>query len=229
MFGIDPTPYDVRLVAFGIPIRVHPSFWLGSILFGSNLETNQLVFIWVVCSFISILVHEMGHALTAESFGWPSEIVMYFGGGLAISQRHRNNTAWRSIAVSLMGPGAGFLLLGLIFIIVRMMGLTNIDLMRAGPDDRRYFWFKALEFLWFMNLYWGLLNLLPVIPLDGGHILQSFCRILGFRNPLDVTLKIGTVVAGAAAYYFFVTVHQTFAGMLMLMLCLQSAGALRRN
>ena len=128
-----------------------------------------------------------------------------------------------------MGPVAGFLLLGLIFIIVRMMGLTNIDLMRAGPDDRRYFWFKALEFLWFMNLYWGLLNLLPVIPLDGGHILQSFCRILGFRNPLDVTLKIGTVVAGAAAYYFFVTVHQTFAGMLMLMLCLQSAGALRRN
>jgi stage IV sporulation protein FB len=227
MFGIDPTPFDVRLVAFGIPIRVHPSFWLGSILFGSNVGSNQLIFIWVICAFISILVHEMGHALTAESFGWPTDIVLYFGGGLAISQRNRNNTPWRSIAVSLMGPAAGFLLFGLIFGIERMMGLSNDDVIRAVGGDQRYYWFKALDFLWFMNLYWGLLNLLPVLPLDGGNILQALCHVIGFRNPLDVTLKVGVVVAGAAAYYFFKVSHQTLAGMIMLMICVQSAGALQ--
>jgi stage IV sporulation protein FB len=227
MFGINPTPFDLRLVAFRIPIRVHPSFWLGSILFGSNLPTNQLVFIWVVCSFISILVHELGHALTAESYGWPTEIVMYFGGGLAISQRNRNNTPWRSIAVSFMGPAAGFLLFGLIIGIDLVMGLTNDDVIKAEPGDSRYYLYQAMGFLLFMNLYWGLLNLLPVVPLDGGYILQSLCAALRFRDPLGIALKVGVVVSGAAAYYFFVTTHQTFAGMLFLMLCMQSIGALQ--
>ena len=214
-------------MAFGIPIRVHPSFWLGSILFGSNLPSNQLVFIWVVCAFISILVHELGHALTAESFGWPTEILLYFGGGLAMSQRLRNNTPWRSMIVSFMGPAAGFLLFILILAIMRAMGLTNADVMNVTASNERYYWYHALDFLMFMNLYWGLLNLLPVIPLDGGYLLQSLCQIVGFRNPLDVAMKVGVVVSGAAAYYFFVTTRQTFAGMLMLMLCMQSIGALR--
>ena len=227
MFGINPTPFDLRLEAFRIPIRVHPSFWLGSIIFGSNLSSNQLLFVWVVCSFISIVVHELGHALTAESFGWPTEIVMYLGGGLAMSQRRRNDTPWRSIAVSFMGPAAGFLLLGLVFVIERLMGLTNDDVMMTSVGDPRYYWYKVLDFLWFMNLYWGLLNLLPILPLDGGNILHSFCQVLGFRTPLNVTLKAGAVVAAAAAYYFFKVTNQSFAGVMMLMLCMQCVGTLQ--
>ena len=231
MIGIDPTPFDVRLVAFRIPIRVHPSFWLGSILFGSNLESNQLIFIWVICAFISILIHELGHALTAESFGWPTEIVMYFGGGLAISQRNRGNTPWRSIIVSLMGPCAGFIVFGLVFLVERMMGLNHTDVLHvAGSDvlgnDHRFYLMTALDFLWFMNLYWGLLNLLPVLPLDGGYILESFGEAMRFRDPSGLTLKVGAIVSGAAAYYFFAEMKQPFAGALMLMLCMQSAGAL---
>lgn len=232
MFGIDPTPFDVRLVAFGIPIRVHPTFWLGSILFGSNLPTNQLIFVWVCCAFVSILVHELGHAITAESFGWPTEIVMYFGGGLAISQRARNNTPWRSIAVSLMGPVAGFLFLGVVIAVERTMGLSHSGILSAlrvdqGTDDARFYFLSVFRFLWFMNLYWGLLNLIPVLPLDGGHILESFCEAMRFRNPTGIALKIGAVASGAAAYYFFTKLHQPFAGMLMLVLCVQSVGAMQ--
>ncbi len=231
MIGIDPTPLDLRLVAFGIPIRVHPSFWLGSILFGSNLQSSQLIFIWVVCAFISILIHELGHALTAESFGWPTEIVMYFGGGLAISQRNRGNSPWRSIAVSLMGPLAGFLLYGLVFLVDRLVcqnykGVLHIPSSDGLGDDYRIYVLVAVNFLLFMNLYWGLLNLLPVLPLDGGHILESFCESLGFRDPSGFTLKVGTIVAGAVAYYFFAKMQQPFAGAMMLMLCMQNAGAL---
>ena len=234
MIGIDPTPLDVRLVAFGIPIRVHPSFWLGSILFGSNLESNQLIFIWVVCAFISILIHELGHALTAESFGWPTEIVMYFGGGLAMSKRNRGNTPWRSILVSLMGPCAGFMLFGVLFLTERVTGLNHNALLHfAGSDvlgdDYRFYLLSALDFLWFMNLYWGLFNLLPVLPLDGGYILESFCEAMRFRDPSGLTLKVGAIVSGAAAYYFFTKMQQPFAGALMLMLCMQSVGALQNK
>jgi len=232
MFGIDPTPFDVRLVAFGIPIRVHPTFWLGSILFGSNLPTNQLIFVWVCCAFVSILIHELGHAITAESFGWPTEIVMYFGGGLAISQRTRNNTPWRSIAVSLMGPVAGFMLLGLVLVIDQATGFSRRDMVTSlridqGPDDARFYFMAALRFLAFMNLYWGLYNLIPVLPLDGGYVLESFCAAMRFRDPSGIALKIGAVASGAAAYYFFTKLNQPFAGMLMLVLCVQSVGALQ--
>jgi len=232
MFGIDPTPFDVRLVAFGIPIRVHPSFWLGGILFGSNLPTNQLIFVWVCCFFVSILIHELGHAITAESFGWPTEIVMYFGGGLAISQRTRNNTPWRSIAVSLMGPLAGFMVLGIVFAVERTMGLSHRDILletkvEQGPDDARFYFLTVLSFLSFLNLFYGLFNLIPVLPLDGGYILESLCEALRFRNPTGIALKIGAVASGAAAYYFFTKLNQPFAGMLMLVLCVQSVGALQ--
>jgi stage IV sporulation protein FB len=230
MIGIDPTPFDVRLVAFGIPIRVHPSFWLGSVLFGSNLSSNQLIFIWVVCAFISILVHELGHALTAESFGWPSEIVMYFGGGLAISQRNRGDTPWRSILVSLMGPCAGFMLFGVVFLIKRLISQNHIwHAMDRNEleDDYRFYLLSALGFLSFMNLYWGLLNLLPVLPLDGGHIFESFCEAMHFRDASGLTLKVGAIVSGAAAYYFFTKMQQPYAGALMLMLCMESVGALQ--
>ena len=76
MFTINPTPFDIRLVAFRIPIRVHPSFWLGSLIFGQSLGSPELIFLWVICSFVSILIHELGHALTAEAYGWPTEIVL---------------------------------------------------------------------------------------------------------------------------------------------------------
>ncbi len=230
MIGIEPTPLDVRLVAFGIPIRVHPSFWLGSILFGSNLATSQLVFIWVVCAFVSILIHELGHALTAESFGWPTEIVMYFGGGQAISRRNRGDTPWRSILVSLMGPCAGFMLFGLVFLLKRLTGLNHnmhaIDHYESG-NDYYFYLLSAVSFLSFMNLYWGLFNLLPVLPLDGGYILESFCEAMRFRDPSGMALKVGAVVSGAAAYYLFTKMQQPFAGALMLMLCMQSVGALQ--
>jgi Zn-dependent protease len=118
-----------------------------------------------------------------------------------------------------MGPAAGFLFLIQVLVI-------NYFLRRNGiwEDEYRYYIFGIL---YFMNLYWGLLNLLPVLPLDGGHIFQSFCAIFGFRNSLDIAAKVGVVVGGAAAYYFFVKADNQFAGMLMLLLCFQNVSVLQ--
>ena len=219
MFEINPTPFDVRLVAFRIPIRVHWSFWLGMIFFGWNLKRYDLIFLWVVCGFFSILIHELGHALTAESFGWTSHIIMYFGGGLAISDRYGKNIVWRNIIVSMMGPGAGFL-----FYFVVLAIEFALDLNRIFLNEH---WYFVIEVLKFMNLWWGLLNLLPILPLDGGNICSSVCQLARFRDPAKIAFATGAVVAGAAAYYFFVVTEQQFIGMFMLMLCLQNVGALQ--
>jgi len=206
-------------MAFRIPVRVHPSFWLASIVLCWSPNHPDAMFIWVMCSFVSVLVHELGHAFTAEAFDWPTEILLYFGGGLAASSRYRNNTPWRSIAVSIMGPMAGFLMLGLVvgirFVLIRQDLLTN--------EYVRY----MFTCLIIQNLFYGLFNLLPVIPLDGGHICLSFCQVIGLRDPAGVAIKFGIIVAGAAAYFFLVHTRQQFAGVMMLMLCLQNVGFLQ--
>ncbi|WP_373652171.1 metalloprotease [Schlesneria sp. DSM 10557] len=232
MFGIGATPFDVRLVAFGIPIRVHPTFWLGTILFGSELPTNQLIFIWVCTAFVSILVHELGHALTAESFGWPTEIVMFFGGGVALSQQTRRYSLWKSITVSLMGPIAGFLLLGVLILAEKIMHVSHREVLyhlqfEPLPDTADFYFKSVLYFLWIQNLYWGLFNLIPVLPLDGGHVLESLCIAMRFRDPTGIVLKVGAAASGIAAYLFFTKFDFMLPGMLMLILCIQSISALQ--
>ena len=219
MFGLDPTPFDLRLVAFRIPIRVHPSFWIASILLGWQPDHPDLVFLWVLCVFVSILVHELGHALVAEALGWPSEIVLYLGGGLAISQRSARRTPWREIAVALAGPFAGFGLFGLT---VAVQWFLNQNRLLLHPYRYEVFF----NLVW-INLYWGLVNLLPVLPLDGGQVCRSLLELGRVRDPQRLTCQIGIPISGAMAAYFF-SVEANFAGMMFALLCLQNITMLQQ-
>ena len=110
------TPYDLQFSIAGIPVRVHPLFWLIAILFGSS---GNLLFlpVWVFVVFTSILIHELGHAFAFRRFGQRSHIVLHFGGGLTIPESVAWGGGWASVAlsrgqeifISLAGPFAGFL------------------------------------------------------------------------------------------------------------------------
>jgi Zn-dependent protease len=192
LFGsASPTPYDLRFSAFGIPVRVHPLFWAFSAAMGWNRDLGR-TFIWVACVFVSVLVHELGHALTARFFRWHSEIVLYIFGGYASYVPTWHHSAGRAILVTAAGPGAGFLLLALVFGLDVLLGLQGIEI-----PDHLYYAFRNLEFI---NLSWGLLNLLPVIPLDGGQIakaaLSHFWPYQGAEYALKLSLAtaIGIIV-----------------------------------
>lgn len=214
MFGTEPTPFDVRLNVFRIPVRVHPSFWIVTALLNWDADRLDLVFIWVMCLFVSVLVHELGHALIAEAFGWRSHIVLYWCGGLAYSERYFNRSHWRDIAVSLAGPFAGF---GLFFVTLTLHLLLPAQLVTFNP----YLEF-ILSSLIVINLFWGLVNLLPVLPLDGGQVSQSLLAILRVRSPDRLARQISVLFAGVAAIVFFSVLHMRFGGVLFAMLCLQN-------
>ena len=82
-----PSPYDLHFRVFGIPVRIHPSFWILSAVFGwGTLQAGfGFLLLWILCFFISILVHELGHILMGMIFGRRGHIVLYGFGGLAIS------------------------------------------------------------------------------------------------------------------------------------------------
>jgi Zn-dependent protease len=189
-----PTPYDLRFSLFGIPTRVHPLFWVISAVMGWSEDLN-LTLIWIACVFVSILVHELGHALVAKRFGWPPEIVLHAMGGYATFAPTWGYSIQRSIAVSFAGPGAGFILYGLIEAILKTLLITGTRLSYYSAVT-----FQNLEFI---NLWWGLVNLLPVHPLDGGHISRDlFSYWQGFRG-LASSLQLSLITAVGVALYAY--------------------------
>src|SRR5918996_450691 len=126
-----PTRYDLRFSIAGIPVSVHPLFWLITLLLGGSGDL-LLIPIWILVIFVSILVHELGHALAFRRYGQRSHIVLHFAGGLTIPEPVYWGSGFANVAltpnqqifISLAGPGAGFLFAALIVAIVILTGGT---------------------------------------------------------------------------------------------------------
>ncbi len=219
-----PTPYDLQFRLFGVPVRVHPFFWVTAVILGSRGFSGEVqpmaqLLMWVAVVFVSILVHEMGHALAIRFYGWRPWITLYAFGGLASyepgysgyakSYSRRGNATTGQIIISLAGPIAGFLLAALVaaglFAVGRMSGFylfgRPIILGRGGPIENPYLAILTFQLL-AVNIYWGLLNLLPVYPLDGGKVSRelftAFSRRDGYQNSLILSIAVAVVIAGYA-------------------------------
>lgn len=200
MFGMpSTTPYDLRFRAVGIPVRVHPLFWLVMAFLGGMGRTGFTlteVLVFVGCAFLSVLVHELGHALVARVYGSEPSILLYGMGGLCYYDGGRQ-TPWRRLAVLACGPGAGFLLAGLAY-------LTRLALYKRGINPGLV-GELILFYLQLINIFWGVLNLLPIYPLDGGQmsgvVLSMFSRSNGKRWGHVISLLTAGILAVACFQY----------------------------
>jgi stage IV sporulation protein FB len=197
-----PTNFDLRFRLFGTPVRVHPFFWLFSAILGWDLvdQPEGLIYLslWIVCCFLSILLHEFGHVWAGTAFGSrDSYIVLYSFGGLAVGSRDVRRR-WQRIAVSLAGPGIQLALYGLIHLC--LWSLSRETLARVPP---RAFVFIAMLML--INLEWPLFNLLPVWPLDGGMVARDVATGASPRGGVRFSLGLSIAVAG------FIAVHALLA------------------
>src|SRR3954469_20180499 len=158
MLGMpEPTAYDLRFRFLGIPVRVHPLFWLFTAFLGNPDAGFEIVLPWIGCVFVSILVHEYGHGLMSRVFHFSPAIVLYSMGGLCYSEAERQ-TPWQRLAVLFAGPGAGLLLFVCVWGGYHALGEPHLS-----PVGWRIFR-NLIE----INLYWSILNLFPIWPLDGG-------------------------------------------------------------
>ena len=217
MFGdSQPTPFDLRFSLFGIPIRVTLMFWLGAVVFGWDAMRfgPPYLLMWVVVCFISILAHEMGHALVARWLGCQViGITLYLMGGVAVYLPGRHHSQGKSILIALAGPAAGFILWGLMaFPLHGMIG--RLAMRYLDPPAYDLFDY-GIEKWYLVNLWWGVLNLLPVLPLDGGHVLRGVCSSMSPYHGDEYARKISILVGGLAAAYFF-THGLPYAGVLFM-------------
>jgi membrane-associated protease RseP (regulator of RpoE activity) len=206
------TPYDLRFRLFGVDVRVHPLFWLVSVLLGwpayergDAVRGVAFLLLWVGCVFVSILLHEFGHVLVGWYFGSKGHIVLYSFGGVAIGSSQLSRR-WQRIAVLLAGPGIQLVLWAILdsfFLLHRTLyhGVPSqgfLWALRNSPYVAELIWD-----LWWINLFWPLLNLLPVYPLDGGQITREIAQAVSPQGGTAFSLGLSMVTAGVLAVHMF--------------------------
>lgn len=194
---------------------MHPLFWLITLLLGSAGDILLLP-VWVVVIFVSILIHELGHALAFRRFGQRSQIVLHFAGGLTIPESVPWGGGWANVAlsrrqeifISLAGPGAGFLFAGLVMLVVsltggsilttRLLGFIPLPLNAVVPFGGGFISVLVTMLLW-VNIFWGFINLMPVQPLDGGNVARNifiqYDPWAGVRKSLWLSVITGALLA----------------------------------
>jgi Zn-dependent protease len=215
MLGIpESTSYDLRFRLLGIPVRVHPFFWLVAAFLGFRERNIPLTLLNAGCVFLSIMVHEYGHGLMAKAFRFRPSIVLHGLGGLCFSEAERQSLRQR-LAVLICGPGAGFALFGLAILagwaIRGIPPRDSLELILTGGFSERVFIglggsYDLINAYWFLlqiNLWWGILNLAPVWPLDGGQITGVLLSMVNRREGMRWTHVISLVTAGILAVVMY--------------------------
>jgi len=204
--------FDLNFSLFGIPVRIHPFFWIIAVLLGMNSDTLAELLVWVVALFISILVHELGHALMMRAHGFAPWITLYGLGGLASynpagSYGSRGSSTLRQILIMAAGPGAGFLLAALLVAAALLAGPgVNVYLVSgflpwvqvANPIGSPVLT-ELIDKILFISIFWGFVNLLPVYPLDGGQIAREILLKANPRDGIRQSLILSIVTAGTLA------------------------------
>lgn len=229
--------YDIHFQFFGIPTRVTWSFWVAAIVLGwsacnawdrgfisAGLDSPGapiLLIIWSAAIFVSILVHELGHALMMRYYGIRSRMILYHFGGLAIGSsfnswngaRRGSLDARDSLLISAAGPAAQLALAAFVYAIGRNLGVSMEldwllqDYFSITPpkvDDlgsaATYAMFNSLVT---PSVLWALLNLLPILPMDGGNIMLNTLALSRNANPQRNAHLVSIFVAALVAIYCY--------------------------
>ncbi|MBS3903717.1 MAG: site-2 protease family protein [Simkania sp.] len=174
-----------------IPITIRPMFWLFAAIIGF-LYSQSIVgtFFWIGIIFISVLFHELGHALTARMFGKKPRIELVALGGLTFHEG-QDLPYWKQFIITLNGPVFGFFLGMFAWAVGRWGGIVSEPYVSIVQD------------IFVINIFWTVVNLIPVLPLDGGQLLRiAFEGFFGAKG-FGYALMAGLVIAVLISLFFF--------------------------
>lgn len=173
---------------WGVRISFHPFFVI--IMMASLLTGN---FIELITLFAIVFIHECGHAAAAALLGCRVlSIQMLPFGGVAVIEDAGNITARREIIIALAGPFQNILMVGVVL------------LLKYGNLGDPVF----LDYIIQGNLLIALFNLLPVLPLDGGKIVQALVSLaapyyttLMWTYRISILCSAGVIVVAVGRWF----------------------------
>lgn len=210
---------SLRFRLGGIPVRVDLLFFVTALFLGTSAgRDGASLLIWVAVVVGSVLWHELGHALALRAFGYAPVVELWAFGGLTYRATGERTPAGRFLAVTLAGPGAGLALGGAILAWLRLAAPLDLGPLAAAA---------VVDLLW-VNIGWAILNLIPILPLDGGNALASFLDLVtGGRG--HVPARVVSVVLAAAGLVVAVLAREWWLALLAAFFLFTNAGSLRRR
>jgi membrane associated rhomboid family serine protease/Zn-dependent protease len=177
---------------FGIPVRIDASFLFTAAILGWSVGRRPiLIATWIGVVFVSILWHELGHAFAFRAFGHEPRIELHGLGGETSTATPRPIGPGRDVLITLAGPGAGLALGALVLLAVR-----------AGIVGGRPIVAVVVADLLWANIAWSVLNLIPMLPLDGGRVMAAVLNVAtrgrGDRPALILSLVVAALIAVVA-------------------------------
>ncbi len=193
---------------FGIRLELHVTFliFLGWIAVSSGLLTGDvagalLAVAVILIIFACVVLHELGHALTARRYGIRTrDIILLPIGGVARLERMPSRPI-QELAVALAGPAVNVVIAGVLLLLgVRLPELAALG--NAGIP----------ETLLLINVVMVLFNLIPAFPMDGGRVLRA---LLAMSMPFTRATRIASIIGQSIALVFGVA--GLFTGQVMLL------------
>lgn len=160
---------------WGVPVQIGPSIVLLPLVFLTVAGSPEMLIqdvIFVALLIGSIFLHELGHAWGCLIQGIPVRRIMLYGGG-GFCEPSRSATAYQDELIVAMGPIVNLTLWAGASLLAPMMGSEPLA------------W--ILYDLAAINLFLAVLNLIPVLPLDGGRLFHlALLRVM----PSDVAMRV---------------------------------------
>ena len=177
----------------GIPVHLRLSFFVVTVMLGATKGASpQSIAVWVAIVFVSVLAHELGHAFMGRAFGLAPTIQLVGMGGLTSWENGRNVGHGKSLLISLAGPAVG-VVIGAGALALGARHVVGAPLLAEAAED----------VVW-VNLGWGVLNLLPMMPLDGGNAMRAVFGLIKLGDPellaRGLSIAVGLAVGALAIH-----------------------------
>lgn len=181
----------------GIKLQIHWTFalllaWVGFgyLARGEGPAAAVVGIGFLLALFACVLLHELGHALAARSFGIPTkDITLLPIGGVARLERMPTNP-YQELIVAIAGPAVNVVIASAIAItLIILGGITRLEKL---PSFESAF---LLNLMW-VNIVLVIFNLLPAFPMDGGRVLRAFLAMqMDYSRATDLAASIGQMMA----------------------------------
>jgi Zn-dependent protease len=177
----------------GTPILLHPSFLIVPFVISVG-GYGFLGLLFALMLYLAMLLHEIGHALTARAYGIATSQIKIYPLGCHASLVRRARSAGPEILILLAGPLTNLTVLAIVWPVSRFLGPLMPEALAAGL--KHFFWINVGVFAF---------NFLPFFPFDGAAILRALLATrIGKYRATEFLAILGRYVGVIGGLYFFV-------------------------